>query len=1089
MFLKALEGAFIRYSPDKRILLAPQGEDENLGPSFELALCRECGQHYLVGKRSEGRLVEAVRDPSREDFGASFFRPVSGQLDADLLSDVLHLCTRCGGLWKHGAAPRCTHNADMLVEEQMPDPDKPDQISECMACGYSGEDPVREVIHGGDGPHAMIASTLFERLDRDPKKILAFADSRQEAAYFAWYLDDTYQKILKRNILFRALANTAKPGERLSLVDIVDEYRRWRERVGLFGEAASRREKLRKAALDVLGELLTPETRLSLSGVGLINWGFQWPSAITPADILTAPPWQLNRDEALELTFVLLDSLRHDRAVELPDYEEVELDWTGLGLQGFQRLTRLGPPHGQANVTSWNGPQGWRMQFLIKVLRKRGYSREQGGELAERTLRAIWECLTAFSDRQARKERVLIPVKDGRRLNPIWYRASLAGEKGLLWRCDNCNRLTDVNFDSICPRHGCQGNVAPIDPNALADNHYRMVYQVNLPGHLVVEEHTAQLTTERGQEVQREFQEGRVNVLSCSTTFELGVDLGDLNTVFLRNVPPEAFNYIQRVGRAGRRAGAPGFAITYCRRAPHDLYYFVDPLKLVSGTTRPPVVSLDNSRVATRHVAAVILAAFFRHESERFKKVEDLVGDWRKPTLTSAIQGFLKTTRAQIEDHLRAIFPDSQLDQLEWADAICSSNGRLARAELEVTSDFLRVDELEKQAKAAEDYNQARWAKARKKTIADEDSLSFLSRKAIIPKYGFPVDVVELDTQPIRSTLDVSLTRDLGIAIGEFAPTATLVAGKREWKSFGLKKVPEKELESKFYKVCQQHNAMVAWVDGERALDLPCGDHADTGTYIIPSFGFITSNKPPREPTHRPMRLFTTRPYFLGSEIIDANRIEIPGKIGQIATIWKAAPGRMAVLCEGRRRRRFLICAICGAGFLSLPKRHETPWGRECKGTLRRFALGHEFRTDVVQIQFLLPLERPEIELVDATWLSYGVASAVLYGVAEQIDVPDADLNATVGRSEGSGLPMMLLYDAVPGGAGLVARIEDTRLLRRCLEIAARRVSGDCGCGEDTSCYGCLRNYRNQFAHPHLVRGFVKRYLERVLENWGVATG
>ena len=71
------------------------------------------------------------------------------------------------------------------------------------------------------------------------------------------------------------------------------------------------------------------------------------------------------------------------------------------------------------------------------------------------------------------------------------------------------------------------------------------------------------------------------------------------------------------------------------------------------------------------------------------------------------------------------------------------------------------------------------------------------SRKAVIPKYGFPVDVVELDTQRTRTRqgYDVTLARDLTIAIGEFALTATLVAGKREWQSYGLKKVPEREWE------------------------------------------------------------------------------------------------------------------------------------------------------------------------------------------------------------------------------------------------------------------------------------------------------
>ncbi|MCL6431196.1 MAG: helicase C-terminal domain-containing protein [Anaerolineae bacterium] len=78
-----------------------------------------------------------------------------------------------------------------------------------------------------------------------------------------------------------------------------------------------------------------------------------------------------------------------------------------------------------------------------------------------------------------------------------------------------------------------------------------------------IEEHTAQITPRKAQEFQEDFRKGNIQILSCSTTFELGVDLGDLDIVFLRNVPPESFNYAQRVGRAGRRSvriGGPELA-------------------------------------------------------------------------------------------------------------------------------------------------------------------------------------------------------------------------------------------------------------------------------------------------------------------------------------------------------------------------------------------------------------------------------------------------------------------------------------------------------------------------------------------------
>ena len=61
-----------------------------------------------------------------------------------------------------------------------------------------------------------------------------------------------------------------------------------------------------------------------------------------------------------------------------------------------------------------------------------------------------------------------------------------------------------------------------------------------------------------------------------------------------------------------------------------------------------------------------------------------------------------------------------------------------------------------------------------------------------------------------------------------------------------------------------------------------------------------------------------------------------------------------------------------------------------------------------------------------------------------------------------------MLYDNVPGGAGLVAQLEQKSVFKEVLTNARERVQDNCGC--DSSCYGCLRSYRNQFAHPHLDR-------------------
>ena len=124
----------------------------------------------------------------------------------------------------------------------------------------------------------------------------------------------------------------------------------------------------------------------------------------------------------------------------------------------------------------------------------------------------------------------------------------------------------------------CNGRLEPIDieQRQQKDNYfYRSFDREVVP--LRVEEHTAQLTPEKGRDYQDKFKDGDINVLSCSTTFEMGIDLGDLQAVVMSNVPPTVANYRQRSGRAGRRAGGAAFILTWTSDRPHDQSYFRNP--------------------------------------------------------------------------------------------------------------------------------------------------------------------------------------------------------------------------------------------------------------------------------------------------------------------------------------------------------------------------------------------------------------------------------------------------------------------------------------------------------------------------------
>jgi ATP-dependent helicase YprA (DUF1998 family) len=1093
LFLRSLEGAFLSLWPEKKVVLDRSSGGESV--FFEVGLCRECGQHYLVGKVTGNRLLEAVRDPGRDDFGATFFLPVGDQIvDQDDAEDHdvqnYRLCVRCGEIRRSDEELQCDHHASIFVQEQEGAEEREDQIPRCPVCGYQAPDPVREVVHGTDGPHAVIATTLFQSLPQGRKKILAFADGRQEAAFFAWYLENSYKDILGRNLLLKTVQKqAAHTREGSSLQDLATGLRDvFRER-GVFLRATSDLQLRREAWLAPYQEFLTDEPRISLDGVCLTRWLIKWPDWLRVPESLTGEPWSLSEQEARDVTFILLDSMRNDRAVELHGDNSTTLNWNDLRLQAAQMRFRIGAPSGQRGVRSWDGMSGRRVRFLAKLLARirPGLTAREVIEAAVKAASEVWESLRQCDERApTANDRLLIPVEDARRLNPDWWRLRFVGKDDDILRCGTCGRIQAASVRGVCVRHRCPGLVEAIPRAELDTNHYRLLYEAELPGSLRVEEHTAQLDKEKAREFQRDFRESKIHVLSCSTTFELGVDLGDLDTIFLRNVPPEAFNYTQRVGRSGRRSGHPGVAITYCRRVPHDLYHFSEPQRMLTGRIRPPVLALCNEKIISRHMAAVALSFFFRAFRERFPKVESLFGDLNSPRGLADFRRYLFDHHPRIEETIRQTLPGEMAKQLglpdgSWIDKITGENSRLSQAEAEASSDFKIVVRLEERSRNNRDYRTAEWAQRRADTIAKEEVLSFLSRKAVIPKYGFPVDVVELDTQRTQQSkeaFEVSLQRDLSIAISEFAPTSRLVANKKEWTSYALKKVAEKEWSRRSYSRCSTHNVFCRW-EGEPEAVLPCGCRTRTHKYVIPQFGFVTDRDKPKDPKARPAKVFSTRPYFAGSLVAEPEIVLMPVK-APLVTVKKASPGLMVVLCEGRRGEGFYLCGSCGAGFRRRQSRHKTPQGQDCRGTLEQISLGHEFVTDVLQLRF----HKVPPDEIDVVPFAFSLAFAIVEGAAEVLEVPSTDLSTTVTHSIQSPLPSIILYDNVPGGAGLVARLEREEVLGDCLQAALKRVEGACGCAPNTSCYGCLRSYRNQFAHQFLQRGPAHEYLASVCSAW-----
>ena len=1054
-YLRALEGAFIvhREGADS-IVLNRKGEmaDSSTAEPLEIALCRECGQYYFVGREIGGKLQEAVRDPSQSDFGVDYYLPTE--------DEVTHvLCRCCGAL--STSNPTCDCGAAIRVKKCKSTEDRPDQIKQCETCGYKRGgigDPVQEIVHGSDGPNSVIATALHELLPEDRRRVLTFADSRQDAAFFAWYAEDTYEKVRDRNLMLRAMREGLFDPEGLSIDDLRNRLLKQWEKADLFGGADTKEGKSRKVLAAILREALTDERRLSLSGVGLVRWSVKIPDNLIISEAMRQPPWNLTDKEAHSLLGYLLDELRLRFAMELPD-DVAMPSWKDVSPQRTQTAFMRSKPGGAKDVREWGSTKSAVVShFLYRLLTDSGLTDDEKRAASSKLMKDTWKTLRERDQKYGSTGDPILTrgITNGTfRLNSRWLRINLT-DPGDVWECDTCTTLSTHNIRGVCPRNGCPGNLAPADHERLGENHYRILYEsVDLPPSLRAEEHTAQIESDEARQRQVRFKNKETHLLSSSTTFEIGVDLGDLDAVFLRNVPPEPFNYTQRVGRAGRRE-TPGLALTYCRRNPHDLYHYEEPVdRLIEGRVHPPRLQMRNEKIILRHMVAAAMSAFFKAHATRFENVASFVGDWSKPCAVSDLKRFCGN-HDPLRNSLKRIVPRNMhertgLTSNDWIDKIAGTESRLADMEAEVCADYREMESLRKHYfEQRMDRYISRVGK-RMKTIAEERALNFLSRKAIIPKYGFPVDVVELETRSVDGNqTGVSLQRDLSQAIAEYAPGGKVVANKLEWESCGVKVVAGKAFPIRHYHFDDARN-FTQWNEDDPSAP------SDSRKYLTPMFGFVTPLfKKPTEPHRRVQRMYTTRPFFRGFD----DGVQPETNLIHGVHVTKATPGTLVILCEGRTRKGFYICRSCGAHMAGTKGTHKSPSDSKCPGTLERFSLGHELVTDVVRLQF------PRLT---GEWDAYSVAYAVLLGAAETLDVPDTDLNVTItgGSAEESSVAIVL-YDNVPGGAGLVAQLELESVFTEMLCNALDRLQGKCGC--DSSCYGCLRSYRNQFAHPHLDR-------------------
>ena len=1138
---------------------------------LELYTCRNCGAAY-------GRAyTNDVEDPDYlwpEAGGA--FRTLSGQFDELAPLDLLlerpvvgevepaeyDLVT--GRLNPQRLGPR--NRQVFLRKGRSVRPETNDEPSNagrgeflpCAVCGQSaafGRSSVQDHQTKGDQPfQALIAKQIqvqppnpVEKTELAPlrgRKVLIFSDSRQTAARLAPNLQTYSTQDALRPLVVSGYARLTQSSILANLLSLEDLYLAVliaakqmgvRLRPELRGGESFRDESIvekavEKGALDRDSELLRLLVRVKGS----------------------RPPESLLRAITKTLTdrYYGFESLALASLVERP--EHTSKIWELPGVPGVAECAGSKVALARVWLRCWNRPGFWLNQMPSAWL-SRDIQTRSGKFIAvsrflrDRTARSVFErnwipsLLTLFAEQR-------VPGKF------LLRGGELSLEVGGEWAyCQSC-RTTQRPFPGRVTCVNCGQDAAmPIDPDKdpvfVARKGYYRASTVNAlkdppeyPMALIAAEHTAQLNTAQSAEVFSKAEEhellfqdvdigpdesGRkrpaIDVLSCTTTMEVGIDIGSLSGVSLRNMPPARANYQQRSGRAGRRGNAVATVTAFGSADSHDEHYFTHPDQMIRGEVDDPTLTLDNSEIAQRHVTAYLLQRY--HEAKlptiepeqqpHLFAVLGTVAEFKDPQKTLNrvdLERWLHSSQVSLKDDVAAWLPNeiSDFDRQYLLDTLILGTlepiDRAIDYEEEAATDGRDDADLSGTA-GAEDEETALEAMDEEgeerpgRDPASENLLDRLLYHGVLPRYAFPTDVAAFHVFDLerstsyRPSFRFTPSQGLGVALSQYAPGKEVWIDNKLWTSEAIYSPMRDEryrawLNRRLYYECRDcRYAETTTLDaGTRREVKDCEACGGVGTFgparqwlRPPGFAHPVFKEAGTSPDDQPARSYATRAKLTMDTPPDDS------KWTRLIPSIRIYPTREHLLITNRgpREEGYRYCTKCGLieptalakGLVNSAhkKPYPDPEDENCPrgGTVMGLVLGTDFISDILLISITAdpPITvAPGLLATDVALRT--VSEALTIAACKRLELEAKELQAEyrpalTARGREGREAEIYLYDTLPGGAGFSRRVGQLGLIvfEDALHIL-EKCPEDC----DRSCYRCLRSYKNKFEHDLLDR-------------------
>jgi hypothetical protein len=1003
------------------------------------------------------------------------------------------------------------------------------QCPNCLARNTLGVEPVRRFSETDDetGIAAAIPLSHFDvspwrgKTEWQIRKLLCFADQRQKAAAFPSLLEDEMfpwdfgrevvriVRDAKRPLRFKEVAKelakkhadeSVPPEDKLILpagVQLDEENPDWE----------------RFFAAHVFAYFGVPDSaRDSAEDFGALRVRYELTQQKFDALRQVLQPFGLNKADSLAFLQTLLGFARKRKAFRLPD----GVPQTDPAFGRVRADICLGRERGALNnvvgfVSAANNEKGnENTSYIARVLRVDvAKAREVAG--------ALWDVLV--------REGVL-RHEDGEkfRLYPSQLLIETAPAR---YQCSTCRTVTTWNCHGVCPKKECGGTLEVLA--AIGENDSVIARWVSgdpavVYRSLASEEHTAQIAKDVAAQIEEafrsradkdepartvkdvealineDFRSQGINLISSTTTFEMGINIGDLQKVLLRNAPPNAASYVQRVGRSGRGEDKNAVCVTMCKGTKYDLDCWREPhARLMLGTVNPPTVFLENAHLAHRHINAFLFAGTLREKRGELgdfaRKQQIPIAVVIPPDMRDAIpdpwwpkdarQRFVNLTESWALAVQAEAEPHPHLEPLAnavggWEEARQQASDAFRERIKDITDDVQSLIKEGKEYEAQKAYTRLPGIEHHVRNLLKADLIAILAKRGFLPRYAFPLDVVELVTKEDRySESDVELNRDRGLAIAEYAPGAQVIARKTLYTSGGLafssrREIPDPEW---FWRcpTCQMIRTEITKASLKECLGDACP--VCGGRVLVAAFRrFIQPIAFRHDAVARvafgrstPVRQRQGLTHFIDAlEGVEFNQLD-----GFRIALKK--DGRLFRYNCGSGNKGFRLCRLCGRSEpiplvqpRRRPRQDQQPgvhrWLQympsfagvaNCTASYHDYAVayGHVFESFCLIIQ-------PTPNCQSRESLGY----ALHRGLSHVLQIDLNEVGVSFRRAIGGG-DEIVLYDKAPGGAGLV---KEARQRWSEIVVETRRVVTECDCGR--ACYDCLKDFANQTHHRALSR-------------------